>query len=82
MFDFREVSSLIAKIFSTCIEFLDFSFLNKFSTVPLALPLSLQTILLSLALNAFGTNSLDYLVIFNKKINGIVILLNLWMKHQ
>ena len=70
----RKLGSSIAPIFGTRVEFLDFSFLDKFTTVLLVLP-STPTTSLSSALNAFRADSLDDLVVFNRKVSGVAILL-------
>ena len=49
----RKICSPIASIFAICIKFLDLLFLNKFTTILLALLPPLLIISLSLALNAF-----------------------------
>ena len=70
----KKVSYLIASIFDTRVKFLDFFFLNKFTTVLLVLLLLLLTILLLPALNAFEAK-FDKLVLFNRKISNVAILL-------
>ena len=75
MLEIKKVNSSIILIFGIYVKFLDLLFLDKFKTVLLALLLPWSTTLLLLALNAFGDNFLDDLVIFNKKINSITILL-------
>ena len=73
----KKLSSPIAPIFGTRIKFLDFSFLDKFTTVPLILlPLPPITSL-SLALNAFEAYTSDDLVVFNKEVSSAAILLKL-----
>lgn len=61
--------------------FLNFLNLDKILIV-LSNLLSFLTILLLLKLNIFKANILDNLVIFNIKINDIVILLKLLIKYQ
>ena len=56
--EIRKLSSLVTPIFGIYVEFLDISFLDKFTTIPLALPPTPTTLLL-LALNAFGAKSDD-----------------------
>ena len=75
----RKLDFSIASIFGTCVEFVDFLFLDEFITVSLVL-LPIPTISLSLTLNAFGAKS-DDLIAFNNKINGTAILLKPWMKY-
>ena len=77
----KKLHSFIAPIFGIYVKFLDFLFLDKFTTVLLALLPPLSTILLLLALNTFGANLSNDLVIFNKKISGAATLLKPWMKH-
>ena len=64
----------IASIFGTCIKFLDLLFLDKFTTVLLALLLSLSTTSFSLVLNVFKAKC-DDLIIFNRKLINATILL-------
>ena len=54
----RKLGSPVAPIFGTRVEFLDISFLDEFTTVPLALPPT-PTTSSSSALNAFGAESDD-----------------------
>ena len=77
----RKVGSPVAPIFGTRIKFLDFLFLDKFTTVLLALP-STPTTSLSSTLNVFGADSSDDPVVFNKEVSGAAILLKPWMKRQ
>ena len=60
-------------------DFLDLLFLDKFTTVSLALPPLPTIILLLLALNVFKAKS-DNPVFFNKKVNNAAILFKLWIK--
>ena len=79
-----KIGFFIVPIFSICIKFLDllfFDLFNKFTTVLLALLLSPLTILLLLALNAFGANFSYNWVIFDIEISSIAILLKLYIKH-
>ena len=72
----RKLGSLVALIFSTYVKFLDFSFFNwidKFTTVSLAL-LPTSTTSLSSALNGFRAKFND-LVAFNGKVNGVPTLI-------
>ena len=63
----------IAPIFGIYLDFLDFLFLNKFTTISLALlSLSPTTSLLS-ALNAFEAN-FDNQIVFNKEVNDALIM--------
>ena len=78
----KKLDTSVALIFGTHVKFLDFLFLNKFTIVLLALSLLSLTISFSSALNVFGANSLNNLVVFNKKVNNAAILLKLWMKRQ
>ena len=71
----RKLSFPIAPIFGTRVKFLDFLFLDKFTTVLLALPLPPPTTSLSSDLNVFRANSLNHPVVFNKKVSSTVILL-------
>ena len=66
MLKIRKLGFFVALILSTRVKYLDLSLLNNFTTVSLALLLSLLTILLLLTLNIFGANFLDDLVVFNK----------------
>ena len=71
----RKIGSPIAPIFGTYVKILDllfFDWLDKFTTVLLALSPPPPTILLSSALNTFGANY-DDLIIFNIEVNGIAI---------
>lgn len=66
----RKISFFIALIFKNHVKILDLLFFNffdldKFSTVLLALTLSLPTNLLLYALNNFGANNQNKLVVFN-----------------
>ena len=69
---FRKISSLIALIFDICVKFL-----NEFLIVSLVLLPSLPTTSLSSALNAFGIDFFDDLIVFNKKVTSTAILLKL-----
>ena len=72
----RKLGSPIALIFGIYVDFL-----NKFLIILLALLPPLPTTLLSLALNAFGANSLNNLVIFNIKVSDVAILLKPLIKR-
>ena len=72
MCEIRKIRFFIASIFGIYIQFLDLLFMNKFTTILLALPSTL-TNLLSLALNTFNVK-FDDLVAFNNKISSIAIL--------
>ena len=71
----KKVDSFIAPIFDIHVNFLDILFLDKFTTILLALQLT-STILLLLTLNIFKAGS-DNLIAFNNKVNSIAILLKL-----
>ena len=66
----KKKNSSITLIFGICIKFLD-----EFMTVLLILLPPLPTNLLLSVLNAFKVNSLDNLIVFNKKISDATILL-------
>ena len=70
----KKIGLLIALIFSIHIEFLNLLFLDKFTTVLLALPLLSLTTSLSSTVNTFEVKC-DNFVILNRKINNTVILL-------
>ena len=76
----KKIGFPIAPIFGICIEFLNFLFLDKFTTILLALSLT-STILLSSNLNTFRAKSNDP-IIFNNKVNNTAILLKPWIKRQ
>ena len=75
----KKIDFSIALIFDIYVKFLDLLFLDKFTTILLALLLS-SKILSSLIWNAFGTNFLDGLFVFNIEINNTAILLKSWIK--
>ena len=70
----RKLGSPVAPIFGTHVKFLDFLFLDKFTTIPLALSPSSPTTSLSSALNAFGAD-FDNPVVFNREVSSAAILL-------
>ena len=76
----RKIDSFIAPIFGIYVNFLNFSFLDKFTTILLALPPSPPTISSLLALNAFEADFFDDPIIFNREVNSIVISLKPKMK--
>ena len=73
MLGVKKLGSPVVSIFGIYVKFLDFLFLDKFTTVSLALP-PISTTLLSRALNAFKAKS-DDLIAFNSKISSAAILL-------
>ena len=79
MLEVKKLGSSVALIFSTCVDFLNFLFLDKFTTVSSLQPLT--TSLLA-ALNALKANCLDDPVVFNIKVSGVAILLKSWIKRQ
>ena len=70
----RKLGFLVVLIFGIYVKFLDFLFLDKFTTIPLFL-LPTSTILLSSTLNAFVAK-FDDPVVFNREVSSIAILLN------
>ena len=77
----RKVDFFVALIFGIYVKFLDFLFLDKFTTVLLAFLPPLSTTLFLSAQNTFKANS-DNSVVFNRKISYATILLKPWIKHQ
>ena len=76
MLEVEKLGFFIAPIFDIYVKFLDFSFLDKFTTVLLALlPLPLLTNLLLSALNTFGADFSNNSIIFYRNISDIAILL-------
>ena len=71
--DIKKLGLSVAPIFGIYVKFLNFLFLDKFTTIPLALLSTLITSL-SLALNTFAAESNDP-VAFNSKISSAAILL-------
>ena len=68
MLGVKKIDLLVALIFIIYVKFL-----NKFIIVLLVLPPLLLTTLFSLALNAFGANPLDNLVVFNREVSSVAI---------
>ena len=83
--EIKKIEFFVVPIFSIYVKFLGLSFfdlLDKFTTVLLILLPSLLTISLLSALNVFKANFSDNLVLFNIKVNSIVILLKPWIKRK
>ena len=77
----RKLGSPVAPIFGIRVEFLDLSFFGQIHDRFISF-ITTPTTSSSLALNAFGANLSDDLVIFNREVSGAVILLKSRMKRQ